>query len=401
MSHPALTVVSLYNRYLNRGGEDQVFEAEAELLAAHGYRVIRMEDHLREPAGWRERWELARNTVWSNDWHIKMWQLLEQHRPDIVHIHNWWPQMSPAVCYVAHSARVPVIHTLHNYRLLCPNAIFFRDGHTCEDCLGKTVPWPGVLHACYQRSRVRTAVIANVLARHRKRKTWSEQVDVYIALSEFARCKFIEGGLPAERIVVKPNFVYPTPAMGEGDGGYALYVGRLAEPKGIATLLAGWERMHGKLPLKIVGDGPMSTEVQAATRGRLGIEWLGRVSHDRVVELMQAATALVFPSICYEGFPMAIVEAFATGLPVVASDLGTMSSLVQHGRTGLHFRPGDAASLAHRVEWISTHSVERRQMRQNARAEFDAKYTAEKNYDTLIHIYETAIERLKSVRMTQ
>ena len=363
--------------------------------------MIRVEDHVREAVGWRDRWELARNAVWSNDWHEKVRQLLEQHRPDIVHVHNWWPQMSPAVCYVAHSARVPVIHTLHNYRLLCPNAIFFRDGHICENCLGKTVPWPGVLHACYQGSRARTAAVANVMAQHRKHKTWSEQVDVYIALSQFARRKFIDGGLPAERIVVKPNFVYPNPSMGKGDGGYALFVGRLAEQKGIGVLLAGWERLHGKLPLKIVGDGPMSTEVEAATRGGLGIEWLGRVSHDRVLKLMQAATALVFPSIWYEPFGLAIVEAFAVGLPVVASDLGTMSSLVQHGRTGLHFRPGDAASLAHQVEWISTHSAEWRQMRQNARAEFEAKYTAEKNYHTLIRIYETAIERVKSLRMMQ
>ena len=314
MSHPALTIVSLYNRYLNRGGEDEIFEAEAELLAAHGHRVIRVEEHAREPAGWRERWELARNTVWSNGWYGKMRQLLEQHRPDIVHVHNWWPQMSPAVCYAAHSASVPVIHTLHNYRLLCPNAIFFRDGHTCEDCLGRTVPWPGVLHACYQRSRARTAVVANVLARHRKRKTWSEQVDVYIALSEFARRKFIDGGLPAERTVVKPNFVYPTPAMGKGDGGYALFVGRLAEQKGIATLLAGWERLHVKLPLKIVGDGPMSTEVKAATRSSLEIEWLGRVSHDRVIELMQAATVLVFPSIWYETFRLGDCGSLRDGL---------------------------------------------------------------------------------------
>ena len=378
-----------------------MFEAEAELLAAHGHRVIRVEDHVREPAGWRERWELARNTIWSSAWYEKMRQLLQQQQPDIVHVHNWWPQMSPAVCYAAHSARVPVIHTLHNYRLLCPNAMFFRDGHACEDCLGKTVPWPGVLHACYQRSRARTAVVAYVLARHRKRKTWSEQVDVYIALSEFARRKFIGGGLPAERIVVKPNFLYPAPAMGKGDGGYALFVGRLSEQKGIATLLAGWEQLHAKLPLKIVGDGPMSTEVKAASRGSLRIEWLDRLPRDRIVELMQAATALVFPSMSYEGVPMVILEAFATGLPVVASDLGTMSSLVQHGRTGLHFRVGDAASLARQVEWISTHSHEWHQMRRNARAEFDANYTAAKNYDMLIHIYETAIERVRSLRTTQ
>jgi glycosyltransferase involved in cell wall biosynthesis len=170
----------------------------------------------------------------------------------------------------------------------------------------------------------------------------------------------------------------------------------LNEQKGIASLLAAWERLDVKLPLKIVGEGPMSNAVKAATRGGLGIEWLDRASRGRVIELMQAATALVFPSMSYEGVPMVIMEAFATGLPVVASDLGTMSSLVQHGRTGLLFRVGDAASLAHQVEWISTHSGERRQMRLNARAEFDAKYTADKNYDALMNIYQTAIECVNS-----
>jgi glycosyltransferase involved in cell wall biosynthesis len=395
MSNPVLTIVSLFNRYLNRGGEDEVFEAEANSLAAHGHRVIRVEEHIPEPAGWRERWELVRNATWSNKWHEKMLQLLHQYRPEIVHVHNWWPQMSPAVCYAAHSARVPVIHTLHNYRLLCPNSVLFRDGNICEDCMGKGVPWPGILHGCYQGSRVRTAVVANVLARHWRRRTWSEQIDVYIALSEFARRKFIAGGLPAERTVVKPNLVYPTPSMGKGDGNYALFVGRLAPQKGITTLLAAWQALQGKLPLKIVGDGPMSTQVKQATEGNAGIEWLGRVSHGRSLELMQSATALVFPSMWYEGFPMVIVEAFAAGLPVIASDLGTMSSLVQTGTTGLHFRPGDPASLAHQVEWMITHPAEWRLMRYQARAEFDAKYAAEKNYEMLLHIYEAAISGIR------
>jgi len=401
MSGAPLTIVSLYNRYLNRGGEDEVFEAEAELLASHGHRVIRVEEHVREPVGWRERWKLARNAIWSNDWNEKMRRLLQQNRPDVVHIHNWWPQMSPAVCYAAHSAGVPVVHTLHNYRLLCPNAIFFRNGRACEDCMGKAIPWPGVLHACYQESRARTATIATMLARHRQRNTWHEQVDVYIVLSEFARSKFIEGGLPAERIVVKPNFAYPTPAMGDGGGEYALFVGRLAEQKGISALLAAWESLQEKLPLKIVGNGPMAVNVEGATRRLRGVKALGRQPREAVIKLMQEATALIFPSIWYETFGMSIIEALAAGTPVIASNLGSMSSLVTHQRTGLHFRPGDPVDLVVQVEWMLAHPDQWRQMRQNARSEFEAKYTAEGNYEILIGIYEDAIERVKSARMTQ
>jgi glycosyltransferase involved in cell wall biosynthesis len=398
--HP-LTIVSLQNHYLNRGGEDEVFETEAELLEAHGHRVIRVEDWNREPAGWRDVSELACDAVWSTTWHDRLQQLLQQNKPDVVHIHNWWSLMSPSVCYAAHRVGVPVVHTLHNYRLLCPNAIFFRDGRPCEDCLGKIIPWPGVLHGCYQASRARTAVIATVLAYHRHRKTWNEQVDVYVVPSEFARARFIAGGLPAEKIVVRPNFLCPTPALGEGRGGYALFVGRLVEQKGISVLLAAWERLQDKLPLKIVGDGPISVEVEAATRRLHGVEWLGRQPREAVMKLMQEAAALIFPSVCYETFGMSIIEAFAAGTPVIASNLGAMSELVEHERTGLHFDSGDPVDLAAQVNWMLGHPHEWNEMRQNARLEFETRYTAELNYDGLIRIYERAIEHANSEKMTR
>jgi glycosyltransferase involved in cell wall biosynthesis len=234
-----------------------------------------------------------------------------------------------------------------------------------------------------------------MLAIHRALGTWARMVDVYIALTEFARRKFIEGGLPAERIMVKPNFVTPDPGVGSGRGGYALFVGRLAQEKGLDTLLGAWRRLGGTAPLKIVGDGPLASAVAADVRGLAEVQWVGRQAPDQVRALMKEALVLIFPSRWYEGFPMVIVEAFAIGLPVVASRLGSMSSLIEHGRTGLHFRPGDEEDLAAQVAWAFAHPAEVEAMRGQTRREFEARYTADHNYEALMEIYQAAIRRAR------
>jgi glycosyltransferase involved in cell wall biosynthesis len=235
-----------------------------------------------------------------------------------------------------------------------------------------------------------------MLAVHRAMGTWREGVDAYIALTEFSRQKLVASGLPADKMFVKPDFVHPAPAVGNGEGGYALFVGRLSEEKGIGTLLAAWKQLAAETPLKIVGDGPLANTVKSATDKTPAIEWLGQVSRERVAELMQRASLLVFPSIWYETFGLVIVEAFAVGLPVVASNLGTMSTLVQHRQTGLHFRPGDADDLVTQVRWAKSHPAEIQEMRRAARREFEAKYTADRNYDMLLNIYQTAMQRARA-----
>lgn len=387
-----LSVVMAHRRYLNRGGEDLVFESEAALLQAHGCKVTRITDQVTRPSGLAAMARLAAGAVWSRTWHHRMREILRD-GVDVLHVHNFHPNLSPAIYYAAAVASVPVVQTLHNYRLLCPSAIFFRDGRACEDCLGRSVPWPGVAHGCYRQSRAATATVAAMLVAHRLLRTWDRLVDVYVALTDFARQKFIQGGLPAEKIVVKPNFVHPDPGPGQGAGGYALFVGRLAPEKGVATLLAAWERLNGRVPLKIVGDGPEAPRVTAAAQRLPGLEWLGRRSTDDVYTLMGEATALVFPSEWYETFGRVAAEAFARGTPVIAADLGAMAELVEHGRTGLRFRPGDPDDLAAKVEWAWTHPSELAAMRPAARAEFEAKYTAERNYELLMEIYQLAIQR--------
>ena len=214
-----------------------------------------------------------------------------------------------------------MVQTLHNFRLLCPNALLFRDGRVCEDCLGRSIPWPAVVHKCYRGSRSATAAVAAMLMVHRAMGTWWEAVDVYIALAEFCRRKFIEGGLPAEKIVVKPNFIATDPGVGGGRGGYGVFVGRLAPEKGLETLLKAWKILGGKVPLKVVGDGPMTATVEGSEAKDAGIEWLGHRSAQEVYSLIGEAMFLVFPSEWYENLPRVIIEAFAKGTPVIASRL--------------------------------------------------------------------------------
>jgi glycosyltransferase involved in cell wall biosynthesis len=384
-----MRILNVHNRYQIRGGEDEVCDAEARLLRRMGHTLDLYEEHNDRVAEIGAA-RTAIRTVWSNPAHHTLQKILSEHPYDLVHVHNFLPLISPAVYYAAKDHGVPVVQTLHNYRLLCPNALFFRNGQVCEDCLGKFIPWAGVQHACYRESRAATGAVAVMLTAHRALSTWNNAVDLYIALTDFARKKFIEGGLPAEKIKVKPNFVDPDPGVGQGQGGYALFVGRLSVEKGLDTLLAAWELLGSQIPLKIVGEGALSSEVQAICQKLPQVEWLGRKPIEQVYQLMGEAMVLVFPSKWYETFGRVAIEAFAKGTPVLAADIGAVAELVAPQQTGLLFRPGDSQDLAAKMEWLLNHPAELAQMRREARREYEAKYTAAKNYDQLMEIYSQA-----------
>lgn len=391
-----MRILVVHNGYQKHGGEDVVVEAEERLLVARGHSVARYRRHndelrTRGPLGFMAA---GIETVWSAASAREITALLAKEKPDVVHFHNTFPLISPGAYYACAEAGVPVVQTLHNYRLLCPGAYFLRDGRVCEECLGRSVPWPGVVHGCYRESRAATAAVATMLAVHRAMKTWREKVGVYIALSEFARKKFIEGGLPGERLVVKPNFVDPDPGLKCVAGEYALYVGRLSVEKGLRVLLGAWGRLRGRIPLRIAGDGPLKEEIAAEikTRGLLSVELLGRLAPSEIVSLMQGARFLVLPSVCYENFPLAVAEAFACGLPVIASRLGSMAEIVADGDTGLHVTPGDSAELAAKADWAWRNPGKLQELGRAGRQEYVSKYRPEQNYKRLIGIFERAIE---------
>lgn len=332
-------------------------------------------------------------TIWNSAASARLGQAIRAHRADVVHFHNTFPLMSPAAYYAARREGAAVVQTLHNYRLLCPGANFYREGKICEDCLGKSVPLPALRHKCYRDSFTATTATAGMLTFHRMIGTWQNAVDAYITPTQFAREKFVAGGLPQEKIFVKPNFVHPDPGVGagSGDGKYAVFVARLSYEKGLDTLLAAWAMLKNEVPLKIVGDGPLADDVRRAVAKNPSIEWLGRRSLDEVYDLIGAASMLIFPSNCYETFGRVAVEAYAKGTPVVASDHGAPADVVEDGRTGLRFKPGDAADLAAKVRQLCADPARLADMRRNARAEYESKYTGERNHEMLMSIYARAL----------
>jgi glycosyltransferase involved in cell wall biosynthesis len=384
-----MRILIVHNRYQIAGGEDVAVLAEKALLESRGHEVALVEANNATIAGPLARCRTAINAVYSRAARRRVRDEIVRFHPHIAHVHNFFPLFSPSVYDACREEAVPVVQSLHNYRLICPNALCFRAGRPCEDCVGKFLAWPGVAHACYRHSRTGTATVAAMLTAHRLAGTWRDKVDVYIAPSEFSRALLIRGGLPSGKIAVKPNFLHPTPAVGKGNGGFALYVGRLSEEKGLSVLLAAWEKSRALLPLRLVGDGPLQGEVSAAAHRLPHVTYEGRLPRESVLELMQQAALLILPSICYEGaFPIAGLEAWAVGLPLIASNHGNLAHGIEHGRTGLLFAPGNAEVLD-----AQSHPAKLAHMRLEARHEYLTNYTADRNYDTLMDIYQRALKQ--------
>jgi glycosyltransferase involved in cell wall biosynthesis len=386
-----LTVILVHNRYVYSGGEDTAFESEAELLEQHGFRVSRVEAQSRTPLDAADALRIGIAATWSHTWYKKIKEMAGDIKPDVIHMHNFFPNISPAVLFAAAKANVPVVLTLHNFRLLCPRGDFFRSSRICEDCIGKIVPWPAVLHGCYRQSRVASGAVSAMIAVHRFCGTWAKKVTLYIALSEFSKNRLVRGGLPADRIMVKPNFardLAPSlPLYGSRSG--ALFVGRLSHEKGLDTLLDGWSTLG--VPLEILGDGPLEDTVRKAHLP--SVEWLGRKTQREVAAAMRRAGFLVVPSNVYENFPMTIAEAFCNGAPVITSRMGAMAEIVEDGVTGLHFNPGDAGDLAAKVCWAAENPAEMYQMGRNARRLYEERYSPDANFARLSAIYTEAIAR--------
>jgi glycosyltransferase involved in cell wall biosynthesis len=385
-------ILLVHNFYQQPGGEDYAFLAEADLLRSHGHDVREYVDDNRR-LGQIGHTALGCGTVWSASSCRRLHNVLEKWQPDVTHFHNTFPLISPGAYWTCREAGVPVVQTLHNYRLVCPAGLLSRNGRPCEECLDTMAPWPGIVHACYRETRALTALVSVMLVTHRLLGTWAGKVDVYVALSEFAKRKFIQGGLPAERIVVKPNFVVSDPGPRCASGDYALFVGRLAREKGVRLLLNAWAMLRTLIPLHVVGDGPLRNELEAESskKGNSQIRFLGKKERSEIFGLIKGARFLVFPSECYENFPLVIAEAFACGVPVIASRLGAMQEIVEEDRTGLHFTPGNAKELRDEVEWAWTHPEQLAEMGRAARAEYEVKYTAELNYARLMAIYSVVI----------
>lgn len=390
-----MKVLLCHTYYTQRGGEDRSFEEERELLLGRGHEVVeyvRNNDELADA----NLMATAGNTLWNRRAAREVKGLIQAERPDVLHCTNTFPLISPSVSHTAHREGVAVVQALRNYRLLCANSYLMRDGKPCEQCVGRAIPWPAVRHRCYRDSAAASAVVASMQLLHRALGTWRNKVDAFFTLTEFARQKFVDAGFPADRVHVKNNSVAPDPGEGPGDGGYVVFVGRLSPEKGVAMLLAAWQADRSLPPLKIVGDGPLASQVEAAAASDPRIQWLGRLATANVHAVIADALALVMPSLWYETFGRTIAEAYAAGTPVVASRLGAMAELVNEPRTGRLFAAGDSRDLAAQVRFIATlPAVEMAALRRRARAEYEQRFTPNHNIERLLEIYASAMQSVE------
>ena len=377
-------VLLLHNRYQHRGGEDSVVDSEVELLRERGHDVELITWDNEEIKALSQA-QAAVRTLWSGDSTRRVSDAIERLRPDVVHVHNSFPLASPSVYWAADRAGLPVVKTLHNFRLMCPQAMLLRDGRVCEDCLGR-VPWRAVRHRCYRDSAAASAACASMLVTHRLLGTWQHRITRYIALNRFCRDKFIEGGLPAERIVIKPNFVASEPPRPDTGRDGLLFVGRISPEKGIDTI-ARAARLMPEATIRVIGSGPAEDRL----RGIPNVELLGPKSGAEVMAWMARSVALLLPSVWYENFPRTLVESFAQGLPVIASRIGALGELIDHGRTGLLFEVGNPEDLAARSQQALADPAAMRRMGEAARRTYEEHYTPEVNYGILTGIYDEAI----------
>jgi glycosyltransferase involved in cell wall biosynthesis len=390
-----MRILQIHNFYQQSGGEDIVLANEDKLLTRHGHEVFQFVMH-NDAISDMAQIAVAAKTLWNGDAYRAISQKIEKYGIDVVHAHNTFPLISPAVYYAARAAQVPVVQTLHNYRLLCPAATFFRNGAICEDCLGKSIPWPAVAHRCYRDSLAASGMTALMQTTHRAAHTWSSKVSTYVALSKFSMSKFVEGGLPRQRITVKPNFVLDDPGIGSGEGAgdgrrYALFAGRLAPEKGVHTLLKAWAGLKIPVTLKIAGDGPLRADVESLAQTTANVEYLGYCTRPRVYELMRNAALLVFPSEWYEASPLSVMEAMACGTPVLAADQGSLTEMIVPDRNGSLFPAGNVSGLMSLLEGLFSHEDKLCGMRYSTRQYYADHFAPAPNYDALMAIYSSVL----------
>jgi glycosyltransferase involved in cell wall biosynthesis len=402
-----MKILLVHNFYQSSSpsGEDSVFKNELGLLEKSNINVITYTKHNDKILKYRilNKIKLPFKNIWSLETYREIQSLIKREKPDVAHFHNIWYLISPSAYYACKDMGVAVVQTLHNFRIFCTNGLLLRDENICEECITKTsnkfrVIKNALKYKCYKKSRLYSLSVAFTEYIHWINETWINKVDEYIALTKFSKNKFIEAGLPSSKIYVKPNFLLNPPRPNYSHKNYALFIGRLSYEKGINILIDSikylnflFKRINFKI--KIIGDGPLKAYMEnlILVSDIKNIEFLGLKNNNECIELLKDAKFLILPSICYEVFPMVVIEAFACGKPVIASNLGALAELIEDGRTGLLFEPRNPIDLAKKINFMIENEDLYVQMCKNAREEFETKYTAERNFEILMQIYNNVI----------
>ena len=382
-----MKILLIHTYYKQKGGEDTVFLQESTLLnQTEEVEVLNFQNHPSLPGAFQ-----FLLSVWNVFVIKKIKRKIDEFQPNVIHIHNWHFAIGPIVIRVAKKAGIPVVLTLHNYRLLCPSATLLSKGKLFTNSIHASFPWKAVRNRVYRNSVFLTFWVAFVIWLHKKAGTW-KMVNKYIVLTDFAKDLFVQSsfGIPESKFIVKPNFVSTPEIKTEQREEHFLFIGRLSEDKGVKILLDVFAQC--KYSLHIAGDGPLKQMVERASSEYKNIKYIGKLDKTGVENEMRKCTALLFPSIWYEGMPMTIIEAFSLEVPVIASKLGAMGVMIEDGYNGLHFDTGDAISLNEKISyWTGLSEIEKNNYRRNAISSFEAHYTNKKNKELLLQIYQNVI----------
>ena len=389
-----MKILQLHNSYIYRGGEDAVVESEKNLLSEYGHSVFQLKrENKSEIRNLKDKLKVAANLSYSNRSKTFVDNEIKKFKPDLAHIHNFFPLWTTSIFDACIENNIPIVLTLHNYRTICANGLFFRKNKVCEKCLNHS-SYYSVLYGCYQNSRLKSIPVAKMIDNNKKNNIWEKKINRFIVLTNFAKNKFIQANFPKNKIKVKPNFI-STKILPDTTNDIlkknCLYVGRLSQEKGIKTLLKAWESIS--FPLKIFGDGPFYNKLN---KNQPNVNFLGEHSRDKIIKEMKLAKFLIFPSECYEGFPMTVLEAFSLGLPVLASNIGVMKEIIEDNHNGILFKTGNFIDLNKKINWLLANPNECQRLAQNALKDYSTKYSKEENYKTLIEIYKEAIDKQKN-----
>ncbi|MEO6962120.1 MAG: glycosyltransferase family 4 protein [Puia sp.] len=383
-----MKILFIHNKYQQKGGEDTVFEQELELLGqTEQVRSLTFQNF-----SGRKGVVQFLLSAWNVFSAGKIKKAIRDFQPEVIHVHNWHYAVGPLVVRIAGKRNIPVVLTIQNFRLLCPSATLLYKGALFMDSVQASFPWTAVKKKVYRNSYFQTWWLACIIWIHKKIGTW-KMVDRFIVQTDIAKNVFISSslGVTENQFSIKPNFIKDPGLVPVEREDFFLFIGRLAEEKGIDVLLNAFKDKNADL--YIGGDGPLQEKVIAACKENPRIHYMGLLDKKAVRELMGRCSTLIFPSIWFEGMPMTLIEAFAVGTPVIASDLGAMASMIRGGDNGIHFTPGNSGELAEKIEfWVNLDKKDKKSYSEKARLGYETLYTPQRNREQLLFIYHSVIK---------